>query len=45
MYSYYFQAVVEEAQVLLESLNGITAVHAQFYELSSSFHKVHVCDD
>lgn len=36
----FFQTVVEEAGQLLESLDGVTAVHAQFYDLSSSFHKV-----
>lgn len=33
------KTVVEEAGQLLESLDGVTAVHAQFYDLSSSFHK------
>lgn len=34
------QIVVEEAGEIVESLNGVTAVHAQFYDLSSKFHKV-----
>jgi 26S proteasome regulatory subunit N9 len=33
------KVVVEESSQLLESLNGVSVVHAQFYELSSSYNK------
>ena len=32
--------IVEETNQLLETLNGVTEVHAHFYELSSSYNKV-----
>ena len=37
---FFTKVLVEETGQLLESLNGISVVHAQFYELSSSYYKV-----
>ena len=36
----FLKVVVDETRQLLESLNGISVVHAKFYELSSSYNKV-----
>ena len=40
-YVFLLQVLVEETGQLLDSLNGVSVVHAQFYELSSSYNKVY----
>ena len=34
------QGIVEDAQVLLEGIDGITSVHGGFYDLSSNYYKM-----
>lgn len=34
------QGIIEEAAGLLDNLNGITPVHARYYDLCSNYHKV-----
>ena len=33
------QKIIEEAERVLETVDGVTPVHSSFYELSSNFHK------
>lgn len=37
-----FQALVEQARGMLETIDGVTTVHGRFYELCSNYHKVSV---
>lgn len=39
----FFQALVEQARGMLETIDGVTTVHGRFYELCSNYHKVSVC--
>ena len=34
------QQIMEEVNGLLEAVDGVTAVHARYYDLCSNFHKV-----
>ena len=36
----FFQEIIEEVNALLENIEGITTVHARFYDLSSGYDKV-----
>ena len=34
------QEILQAAEKLLEGLDGITSIHARYYDLSSSYHKL-----
>lgn len=38
------QTLVEQARVILETIDGVTTVHGRFYELCSNYHKVRVSE-
>lgn len=37
---FFFQAVIEECQAILDGIDGVTSVHSRFYELTSNYHKL-----
>lgn len=39
-WSFHLQSIVEQARAILETIDGVSAVHGRFYELCSNYHKV-----
>ena len=42
--SVFWKGLIEEAGLQLDSVDGITAVHARYYDLCSKYHKVRCID-